>query len=417
MQGITQILNDYRDMFGQSYTHANYDKFKKDLCKRLAHKDPYINLEINQQLNIVIVVDQLLTGFDSKWINTVYLDKMQRSKNFIQTASRTNRLFGPEKKHGTIVWYRYPHTMTANFKAAVDEYSGNRPFGVFVDKLEKNLNSLNLIFDDICSHFEAVGIENFEQNYCDDGWKKKFAKLFHSFQDKLDSAKIQGFYWENCEYNFDHDDSPQTTVKVKIDKETYLILVQRYKELFIVSPGNPDPPYDIDPHITEISTDVIDNDYMNSRFKQFIKDLNAGNAEAKQRNLDELHKSFAALSQEDQSFARQFLNDVENGLAVEENKNLSDYIAEYKAKSYNDKISEISKGMGLNPDKLRFLINLHPTESKINEFNRYDELFCDLNLDKARTYLEKKLGKALAKKREVKMEADAFLREVILNGV
>ena len=112
MQGITQILNDYRDMFGQSYTHANYDKFKKDLCKRLAHKDPYINLEINQQLNIVIVVDQLLTGFDSKWINTVYLDKMQRSKNFIQTASRTNRLFGPEKKHGTIVWYRYPHTMT-----------------------------------------------------------------------------------------------------------------------------------------------------------------------------------------------------------------------------------------------------------------------------------------------------------------
>lgn len=417
MQGITQILNDYRDMFGQSYTHANYDKFKKDLCKRLAHKDPYINLEINQQLNIVIVVDQLLTGFDSKWINTVYLDKMQRSKNFIQTASRTNRLFGPEKKHGTIVWYRYPHTMTANFKAAVDEYSGNRPFGVFVDKLEKNLNSLNLIFDDICSHFEAVGIENFEQNYCDDGWKKKFAKLFHSFQDKLDSAKIQGFYWENCEYNFDHDDSPQTTVKVKIDKETYLILVQRYKELFIVSPGNPDPPYDIDPHITEISTDVIDNDYMNSRFKQFIKDLNAGNAEAKQRNLDELHKSFAALSQEDQSFARQFLNDVENGLAVEENKNLSDYIAEYKAKSYNDKISEISKGMGLNPDKLRFLINLHPTESKINEFNMYDELFCDLNLDKARTYLEKKLGKALAKKREVKMEADAFLREVILNGV
>lgn len=417
IQGITQILNDYRDMFGQSYTHANYDKFKKDLCKRLAHKDPYINLEINQQLNIVIVVDQLLTGFDSKWINTVYLDKMQRSKNFIQTASRTNRLFGPEKKHGTIVWYRYPHIMTANFKAAVDEYSGNRPFGVFVDKLEKNLNSLNSIFDDICSHFEAVGIENFDHNYDDDGWKKKFAKLFQSFQDKLDSAKIQGFYWGNCEYNFDHDDSPQTAVKVKIDKETYLILVQRYKELFVVTPGNPDPPYDIDPHIIEISTGVIDNDYMNSRFKQFIKDLNAGNDEAKQRNLDELHKSFAALSQEDQSFARQFLNDVENGLAVEENKNLSDYIAEYKAKSYNDKISEISKGMGLNPDKLRFLINLHPTESKINEFNRYDELFCDLNLDKTRIYLEKKLGKALPKKREVKMEADAFLREVILNGV
>ena len=140
-------------------------------------------------------------------------------------------------------------------------------------------------------------------------------------------------------------------------------------------------------------------------------------AEAKQRNLDELHKSFAALSQDDQSFARQFLNDVENGLAVEENKNLSDYIAEYKAKSYNDKISEISESLGLDPDRLRILIHLHPTESNTNEFNRYDELFRDLDLAKARAYLEKKLGKTLAREREVKMEADAFLREVILNGV
>lgn len=417
MKGITQVLNDYNDMFGQFYTHANYNKFKKDLCKRLAHKEPYKTLEKNQQLNIVIVVDQLLTGFDSKWINTVYLDKMQRSKNFIQTASRTNRLFGPEKKHGTIVWFRYPHTMTENFEAAVNEYSGNRPYGVFVDKLEKNLISMNMIFDDIHSHFELVGIKNFERNDNDIAWKKRFAKLFQSFQDKLDSAKIQGFYWGDYEYTFDHDDKPQTSVIVAIDRETYLTLVQRYKELFKKGPIDPDPPYDIDPHITEINTDVIDNDYMNSRFKQFIRDLNKGDADAKQRNLDELHKSFASLSQEEQSFARQFLNDVENGLPVEENKNLTDYIAEYKAKSYNDKIGEIAFGMGLNLVKLRELINLHPTASKINEYNRYDELFNDLDLGKARLYLEKKLGKVLIKDREVKMEADAFLRTVILNGI
>lgn len=417
MAGITKILNDYKEMFGQAYKHAEYDKFKKDLCRRLAHKDPYMNIEKDQQLNIVIVVDQLLTGFDSKWINTVYLDKMQRGKNFIQTASRTNRLFGPEKKHGTIVWYRYPHTMTANFEAAINEYSGNRPFGIFVDKLEKNLNSMNLIFDEICEHFTAVGIDNFEKNDDDIAWRKKFAKLFSSFNDKLDSAKIQGFYWENYEYSFDHEDSPQTTVIVRISKETYLTLVQRYKELFKKRPVDPDPPYDVDPHITEINTDVIDNDYMNSRFKQFIIDLNKGDAKTKQRNLDELHKSFAALSQEDQSFARQFLNDVENGLPVEEGKTLTDYIAEYKAKSYNDKIVEIATGLGISLEKLRALINLRPTESKINEYNRYDELFDDLDLQKARMFLERKFGETYSKDREVKMKADSFLRSIIINGV
>lgn len=417
MEGITKILHDYEKMFGKSYKHAEYYKFKKDLCLRLAHKDPYKNLDKEEQINIVIVVDQLLTGFDSKWINTVYLDKMQRSKNFIQTASRTNRLFGPEKKHGTIVWYRYPHTMTANFEAAINEYSGNKPFGIFVDKLEKNLNSINSIFNEISEHFAVVGIEHFEKNDDDVAWKKKFAKLFSAFNDKLDSAKIQGFFWENYMYTFDHEDSPQTTVKVNIRKETYLTLVQRYKELFKKKPLDPTPPYDIDPHITEIHTDIIDNDYMNSRFKLFIKDLNNGDAATKQKNLDELHKSFAALSQEDQAFARQFLNDVENGHSVEEGKTLSDYIAEYKGNSYNGKIFEISSGLGISLEKLRALINLHPTESKINEYNRYEEMFVDLDLSKARVFLERKFGQTYVKDREVKMKADAFLRDTILNGV
>lgn len=415
MEGITKILNDYEKMFGKLYTQAQYSKFKEDLCLRLAHKDPYKNLDKEDQINIVIVVDQLLTGFDSKWINTVYLDKLLKGKNFVQTASRTNRLFGPEKKHGTIVWYRYPHTMTANFEDAIEEYSGNKPFGIFVDKLEKNLNSMNLNFSEISDHFATVGINNFEKNDDDVDWKKKFAKLFSSFNDKLDSAKIQGFCWENYVYTFDHEDLPQTTVKVNITQKTYLTLVQRYKELFNKKSSDPTPPYDVDPHIIEIHTDIIDNDYMNSRFKQFVKDLNKGNVETKQKNLDELHKSFAHLTQEDQTFARQFLNDVENGLPVEDGKTLSDYIAEYKGNSYNDKIAEISSGLGISQEKLRALINLR--SNKPDEYNRYGELFADLDLSKARDFLERKFGETYTKDREVKMKADSFLRDVIRNGV
>ncbi len=196
-----------------------------------------------------------------------------------------------------------------------------------------------------------------------------------------------------------------------------MTLVQRYKELFHRLPFEPEPPFDVDPHITEIKSDSITSEYMNSKFKQYIRDLNKGDAKAKQRNLDELHKSFASLSAEDQSFARQFLNDVENGLPVEENKSLTDYIAEYKAKSYNDKVSEIASGLGIDIEKLRELINLHPTASNINEYNRYDALFDQLDVAKARVFLQSKLGKTLDKDREVKMEADDFLRNIILNGV
>jgi len=417
MNGITQILSDYNSIYGKTFTISSYADFKTDLCRRLAHKDPYRNLGKEEQLNLVIVVDQLLTGFDSKWVNTVYLDKVLKGKNFIQTASRTNRLYGPEKKHGTIVYYRYPHTMDKNFKEAVAEYSGNKPRGIFVNKLEQNIESMNSIFDDICDLFDSAGISNFEKNDSSLPWKKKFAKLFASFNDKLDSAKLQGFNWDVQKYEFSHEDGPNSFVEIQLDKATYLILVQRYKELFQRGPGIPEPPYDIVPHITEIKTDSVNNEYMNSRFKQFLIDLSKGDAAAKQRNLDELHKSFASLSVDDQTFARQFLNDVENGLAVKSDMTLTDYIAEYKAKNYNDKISEISSGLGISDEKFRALINLHPTGSKINEYNRYDELFKDLDVSKARVFLEKRLNVVLKKDRDVKMEADAFLRDAIINGV
>jgi len=417
MLGITQILHDYDTLYGKFYTIAQYDKFKKDLCLRLSHKEPYRNISPDKQINIVIVVDQLLTGFDSKWINTIYFDKVLRGKNFIQAASRTNRLYGDEKKHGTLVYYRYPHTMELLFKKAVDEYSGNKPFGVFVNKLEENLNSMNKLYVEIKEHFESVGINNFEKIDDDISWRKKFARLFVSFNDKLDSAKLQGFFWGTYDYDFNHEDGTVTSVHIILSKEIFLTLVQRYKELFEGFGGQPEPPYDIDPHITEIKTDSINNDYMNSRFKQFMRDLNSGDPAAKQRNLDELHKSFASLSQEDQVFARQFLNDVENGLPVAEDKNFTDYLAEYKARAYYDKISQIADGLGLDFDKLKNLINMHPIESNINEFNRYDELFADLDISTARTFLENLLNVKLVKDRDVKMTADEYLRKIILNGV
>ena len=183
MKGITEILTDYQNRFGHAYTIDEYYLFKKDVCNRLAHKKPYLKPRKDQIINIVIVVDQLLTGFDSKWINTLYMDKKMEGKNLIQAISRTNRLLDPEiKPHGTIVYYRYPHTMEKNLEQAVDDYSGNEPFGIFVDKLDKNITQMNVKYSEIKDLFESEGIQDFERNHTDITWKKKFAKLFNEFK-------------------------------------------------------------------------------------------------------------------------------------------------------------------------------------------------------------------------------------------
>jgi type I restriction enzyme R subunit len=149
--GLEDIIRDYNERYGQDFTIPTFAKMKKDISARLAHKRPYERIEQTPELQIdlLIVVDQMLTGFDSKWINTLYMDKVLQYENIIQAFSRTNRLFGPDKPFGTIRYYRRPHTMERLIEAAVKLYSGDKPLGLFAERLDKNLEGMNFIFAQI----------------------------------------------------------------------------------------------------------------------------------------------------------------------------------------------------------------------------------------------------------------------------
>ena len=83
--GLIEILKDYNARYGQEFGIASHAAFKKDLSSRLAHKEQYKYIEKTpeKQLDLLIVVDQMLTGFDSKWVNTLYLDKVLEYENII----------------------------------------------------------------------------------------------------------------------------------------------------------------------------------------------------------------------------------------------------------------------------------------------------------------------------------------------
>ena len=158
--GLVEIIEDYNALYGQDFSIPTFHKMKKDIASRLAHKKPYkrIENEPEKQIDLLIVVDQMLTGFDSKWINTLYMDKVLRYENIIQAFSRTNRLFGPDKPFGTIRYYRRPHTMESNINAAVKLYSGDRPLGLFAQHLIENLKEMNRLFENIFDIFEDAGV-------------------------------------------------------------------------------------------------------------------------------------------------------------------------------------------------------------------------------------------------------------------
>ncbi|MEN6624271.1 MAG: type I restriction endonuclease subunit R, partial [Smithella sp.] len=421
--GLVEIIEDYNARYEQEFSLKSYDKLKKDIATRLAHKRPYQLIErtTKKQLDLLIVVDQMLTGFDSKWINTLYLDKVLRYENIIQAFSRTNRLFGPDKPFGTIRYYRYPHTMEQDIEKAVKLYSGDKPIGLFVEKLEYNLNKLNAIFDDISELFTRSGILNFEKLPDDRSERGKFASLFKSFNDYLEAAKIQGFTWNQSTYEFSHGSGkPKTQVDMKLDENTYLVLAMRYKELFSGSSNvdGDDIPFEIDGYLTEIDTGKIDSDYMNSRFEKFLKILTQDDVdEAEMRKtLDDLHKSFAILTQAEQKYANIFLHDVESGNArMESGKTFRDYITEYQSKAKNDQVHRILRFLGVDEKKLRNLMAANVTEASINEFGRFDDLKASVDKTKAKEYFEK-LENAKIPPFKINIRVHNLLQEFILKG-
>lgn len=417
--GLVEIISDYNEQYGQEFSIPTFAKMKKDIAARLAHKKPYERVanEPAKQIDLLIVVDQMLTGFDSKWINTLYMDKVLQYENIIQAFSRTNRLFGPDKPFGTIRYYRKPHTMERNINAAVKLYSGDRPLGLFVQHLIDNLKQMNELFESITDLFADSGIENFEKLPDDTSACRKFAKDFNEFNSYLEAAKIQGFKWNVLSYV---DEETGEVIDVTIDENTYLILVLRYKELTGGGggTGGDDVPYDLAGYITEIDTGLIDADYMNSKFDKYIKLLSVEGTtkEAIEQAETELHKTFATLSQEEQKYANIFLHDIQRGdVKVAEGKSLRDYINEYLSKARNDQIHRISVAIGVDENMLRNVMGLKLNENNLNEFGRYDELKKTVDKAKAKEYFEKVEGTKIIPPK-VNVKVDKLLRDFIING-
>ena len=448
--GLVEIIEDYNNNFDQKFTIATAARFKKDVSNRLAHKKPYNRIQEADKLGLLIVVDQMLTGFDSKWLNALYLDKVLKYENIIQAFSRTNRVLNNQTKpFGIIKYYRKPYTMEFNIEKAIKLYSGDKPFQLFVPKLDENIKKMNIIFEDIENLFKSEGIEDFSSLPDNKDVKKKFVKLYNEFSNYLNAARIQGYvpkknaddYYDSISYEplfvaeetveygnktEEHNKIGQNNQVIKesilespITQEAIDAIKARYIDIGKNHTSNEDEiPYDIEGSLIEIDDGKIDYNYMNNRFRKFLKVLNKEHYDTieLQEALNNLHKSFSSLSQDKQKYANILIHDIESGdLIVDENKSFMDYITDYEEANENDQIKKISEAFGLDEEKLRKIMSSVVTEYNINEYNRFEELLKTIDNDKSKETLEK-LYKRELKRWEINIEVDKILRKFIIQG-
>ena len=160
---------------------------------------------------------------------------------------------------------------------------------------------------------------------------------------------------------------------------------------------------------------MIDTAYMNSKFVKFLKVLDSDKEEQIQEALNELHKTFGSLSQEEQKFANVFIHQVQSGdVKADPTKTLRDYITEYMVSDRTKRITEFAHFFGIPSQDLIDFMKQDISETNIDDFGRFSALKEKVNRDIAKAYLEQKEGSQISAFK-LSMKIDSVLRTFILS--
>ncbi len=184
---MQKSLDDYNGMFGTKYELPQIQAYNGNLNKRLARKDSKYKSR-NEQLDLVIVVDRLLTGFDAPCMSTIFIDRQPMGPHdLIQAFSRTNRIFDKNKTYGQIVTFQTP----VLFKEAVDNAVKLYSAGGTKEALMAEWNEVEPAFRKALAALRVSAEKPEEVSSMSLKEKKIFAKMFQAFDSLF--AQLKAF--------------------------------------------------------------------------------------------------------------------------------------------------------------------------------------------------------------------------------
>ena len=183
---LEKIIKDYNEQYGTNHTVMEFDIYYQDIQQRIKNQK-YTNKDYphKNKVDIVIVVDMLLTGFDSKYLNTLYVDKNLKHHHLIQAFSRTNRILNDTKPYGNILDFRGQQSAV---DAAIALFSGEKgesarqiwlvePASVIKTKYKEAISKLKDFMSDNNLEFKASEVANLKGDAAKAGFINCFKEV------------------------------------------------------------------------------------------------------------------------------------------------------------------------------------------------------------------------------------------------
>ena len=267
---LKAIVADYNQRYGTSYDINDFDLYYQDIQQRIKDQR-FPNRDLprkgQEKIDVTIVVDMLLTGFDAAFLNTLYVDKNLRHHGLIQAFSRTNRVLNATKPYGNILDFRRQQDRVDD---AIALFSGTQPDQAreiwLVDKAPVVVDGFKQAVDDLGRFMQSQGLEarpDRVNNLMGDEARVQFINRFkevHRLQTQLDQyTDLTDAQREQIEQALSKDD-------LRAFRGAYLETAQRLKEQQGSPGGDGDPSNpevdQLDFEFVLFASAVIDYDYI-----------------------------------------------------------------------------------------------------------------------------------------------------------
>lgn len=335
-------MDDYGKMFGTSFDLDSFDAYRKDIANRMKQKDL-------PQIDLLLVVDMFLTGFDSKATNTLILDKNLIWHNLVQAYSRTNRVSKVTKQFGQVITYR-------NIKKAQDEalklYSGDgnpndyllECYDFYVAEYRKSTEAVRAV---------AETADDAGHLYSEDE-QRQFIYAFRKLAGTLSTLKtFSKFDWADLDLFMDEEEFFNY-------KSWYLYYYDSLKN----QDGTGKVPVlaDIDFQIELIRTDKINVVYI----LNLLKDINRQNKSEMEKSIDLILREIERSDNEKMRYKKDIMKDFVTGrfFDLDPDEDIIEAYAQYEKERMQAFIEEFAQANEVDVDTVSFILNQYFCDTK-----------------------------------------------------
>ncbi|AYE61618.1 Type I restriction-modification system, restriction subunit [Lactobacillus helveticus] len=351
---MKQSLEDYNKMFNTHYSMAELGAYNTNVNDRLARKKDEFKPR-SQQLDIVIVVDRLLTGFDAPCLSTLFLDRAPMPyKDLIQVFSRTNRIFDRDKRYGQIVTYQYPKKYKESINGALMLYTEGSEKQALAPTWDESILQFNNAEKKIIKYQGDQGIPITEAPLED---QKRFLKEYQDFDKSLGAIKTYNEF-NNIDLEKDYGLDPMF---IEDTRATYEVVKEKVREA--TGKEKPatedDDQFDPDYELENTGRQEINYAYIVQLIQAYIPSDDKENNKRTKAEVKEIDDYIENLGKNNKSLA-----DIVNNLWFQikfdpekfRNKQVNELLQNMIDDAREDLIKKFADENGLNIDNLKFVI-------------------------------------------------------------